>query len=191
MINRSKFLPNILSLLLLITLAACSKTTPPPPTSIPVPAATDTPLPSATPEPTSTFTPIPSETLAPTEPPPPMPTEPAAPTATRKKEYTQLIGDETSLGSGSDKSKVAVYITGGRIMVYTKGFKVNVILVVKVSINHKWNELGRVQVSKNSEQTLSVDLPTSLYGEERIPVCLKSMKSSEQNCYSVPNPGAQ
>ncbi len=197
MANQYKNVPKIFVhlsfwLILSIVLAGCggAASEPPTATSIPsatIPPATDTTVPTDTPAPTET--PLPTETLVPTEI-PPLPTEPAAPTATKKKQYTVIIGQETSLGSENDKSKVAVYITGGRIMVYTKGFKANVTLSVRISSKGQWNELQKVRVPKNSEQTASVDLPSSLYSVTPITICLKSMKSSEQNCYSVPNPAA-
>lgn len=197
--NRYRNLPKHLILLMLGALlvigpAGCNYPMPvgATPTSTPQPTATvepptETSAPTDTPAPSET--PQPSETIAPTQA-LPAPTDPPAPTATKKKQYTVIIGEETSLGSNSENSKVAVYITGGRVMVYAKGFKANVTLSVRLSSKGKWTELGKVRVAKNSEQTVSVDLPTSLYSVTPITICLKSMKSSEQNCYSVPNPMA-
>lgn len=100
-------------------------------------------------------------------------------------------GSTTSLGSGSQNSRVSVSLLNGRIYITASGFLKDVTLMVKahkITESSTWTDgVSKIKVKKGISQTLIVTLPSNLSGVNPVEICLKSMSSNEMNCYTVQN----
>jgi hypothetical protein len=179
------------TMLAALVVSACGSAATPPPSTATTRPTRKAPTPTWTRAATQTPLPTPTYTAAPTLPPTltsPPPTETTIPTPTLRYMRMALAGHESTLGSGTDKSTVSVYISGHHIYVNASGFKNEVTLMVKTRSNGVFNAIQKIHIDSGTTQTIGTDLPTDLYDASTIEVCLKSMRSNEQNCYLTQSP---
>ena len=94
----------------------------------------------------------------------------------------------TALGSNNKNSTLKLYISGGRLLIYATNWSRTVTLMVKMrDKSGVWQAIKKVSVKESANNTLSADIPSALRTINPLEVCLKSMFTNEQICYSVVN----